>query len=64
MNFGETAVAFDGQKNAYAPEVLNLEKPLTREIMIIDEETEQQRTYVVAIKEVRESKIDLSCLRK
>lgn len=63
-NFGNTAVAFDGQKNAYAPVKLPLDKKLIREISVVDEETGQTRVYMVAIQEVRGSAIDLSCLQK
>lgn len=64
LNYPEIAIAFDGQKNAYAPEVLNLQRPITREIKIVDGETSQTRTFMVAIQEVRDSAIDLSCLKK
>lgn len=64
VNFKQIAIAFDGQKNAYAPCVLDLSKPLQREVVVIDNETGQERKYLVAIKEVRDSAINLSCLKK
>lgn len=63
-NFPEIAIAYDGQKNAYAPVMLDFERPITRETQIVDDETSQQRTYMVSIKEVRDSEINLSCLKK
>lgn len=64
INFPNTAIAFDGQKNAYAPIVLDLTKAIQREIQINDGETGQERKYIVAIKEVRDSQINLSCLKR
>lgn len=63
-NFPRIYMAFDGQKNAYAPQPLNLNQAVQREIKIIDPENGQERSYVVAIKEVRGSEINLSSLRK
>lgn len=64
VNFGPIAIAFDGQKNAYSPVILDLSKPLTREVVVIDNETAQERKYLVAIKEVRDNVINLGCLKK
>lgn len=64
LNFPNTAIAFDGQKNAYSPIVLDLTKAIQREIQIVDGETGQERKYLVAIKEVRDSEINLSCLKR
>lgn len=63
-NFPRASLAYDGQKNAYAPQKLDLTKPYERVVTIVDGETAQQRSFKVEIQEVRGSLIDLSVLRK
>lgn len=62
-NFPNEFIAFDGQKSAYSTALLDLSKPIQREVTVTDYETEQQRKYIVAIKEVRDNVIDLRCLK-
>lgn len=63
-NFPTVFMAFDGQKNAYAPQVLDFSTEIQRETKIIDPETGLERTFMVAIQETRGSEIDLSSLRR
>lgn len=63
-NFPKASLAYDGQKNAYAPHQLDLTKPYERVVTIVDGETAQQRNFKVEIQEVRGSLIDLKVLRK
>lgn len=64
INFPSIHIAFDGKKNAYSPKELQIPSNVQREVKIIEEETGQQRTYLVAIKEAKDNQIDLSCLQK
>lgn len=63
VNIPNAFIAFDGQKSAYSTAILDLSKPIQREVTVTDHETEQQRRYVVTIKEVRDNVIDLRCLK-
>lgn len=63
-SFPRESLAYDGQKNAYAPRKLDLSKPYEQVIHVIDQETGQDRTFKVEIKEVKDSYIDLSILKE
>lgn len=61
-NFPQTFLAFDGQKNAISPVVLKTEN-VERQIVIPDPDNATPRTYMVAIKQVKDSSaIDLKVL--
>lgn len=64
LNFPKTCIAFDGQKNAYAPKLLNLNEIKERKIMHQDEESAAPRAYMVGMKEVKTSNpIDMKTLQ-
>lgn len=63
-NFPKAPLAYDGQKNAYAPKQLDLSREYERVINMTDDETGQTRQFRVEIKEVKGSLIDLSILKK
>lgn len=61
-NFPQTFMAFDGQKNAISPVVLKIDK-VERQIVIPDPDNATPRTYMVGIKQVKDtSAIDLKVL--
>lgn len=63
-NFPTTFIAFDGQKNAYAPKMLNLNDIKERKVMHQDEESAAPRAYMVGMKEVKTSNpIDMKALQ-
>lgn len=62
-NFPNVHMAFDGQKNAYSPAVLNFCVPIQSETKVTDPEDGREKTFMVQIQEVRGSAIDLSALR-
>lgn len=64
QNFKTASLAYDGQKNAYAPQKLDLSKAYNPVVEILDEETGQKRVFKVEIKEVKGSFIDLSVLKE
>lgn len=64
LNFPKVFIAFDGQKNAYSPQLLKLEQIKERKIMFQDEESYAPRAYMVNMKEVKTSnKIDMTTLQ-
>lgn len=61
-NFPQTFIAFDGQKNAISPVILKIEN-VERQVVIPDPDNATPRTYMVAIKQVKDtSAIDLKVL--
>lgn len=61
-NFPQTFLAFDGQKNAISPVVLKIDN-VERQVIIPDPDNATPRTYMVAIKQVKDtSAIDLKVL--
>lgn len=64
-NFGNTQIAFDGRKNAYAPCRLDLEKrEIVNAVEIVDAETGNTRKYTVHIQEANDSAISMGWLKK
>lgn len=62
-NYKNIFIAFDGQKIAVSPQILPIHDKIEKQTKVLDENG-RERTYMVSMKEARDSEINFQSLKK